>query len=216
MKKSLKIILNILPVIIVSLGIVYIMNRIIYSSYIKDYNNRKTLSKVIDFTENNSIELDDLTISLESLKYYPEGNDEYSTGVEGEDNNLLLTTIKFSNETNLPVVIKSLQYLIFDKKNNILAADYHSENGLKYMKGFLYEKYSETSYENIPDHMVSIGREKDNITQNISIVSKTFATNLKSSPKQLTIRLFDLEYSINSQPAKSLGLDDIEFVIKFN
>ncbi len=216
MKKSSKIILNMLAVIIVSLGIVYIMNRIIYSSYIKDYNNRKTLSKVIDFTENNSIELDDLTISLESLKYYPEGNDEYSTGVEGEDNNLLLTTIKFSNETNLPVVIKSLQYLIFDKKNNILAADYHSENGLKYMKGFLYEKYSETSYENIPDHMVSIGREKDNITQNISIVSKTFATNLKSSPKQLTIRLFDLEYSINSQPAKSLGLDDIEFVIKFN
>lgn len=216
MKKSLKIILNILPVIIISLGIVYILNRIIYSSYIKDYNNRKTLSKVIDFTENNSIELDDLTISLESLKYYPEGNDEYSTGVEGEDNNLLLTTIKFSNETNLPVVIKSLQYLIFDKKNNILAADYHSENGLKYMKGFLYEKYSETSYENIPDHMVSIGREKDNITQDISIVSKTFATNLKSSPKQLTIRLFDLEYSINSQPAKSLGLDDIEFVIKFN
>ena len=216
MKKLLKIILNILPVIIISLGIVYILNRIIYSSYIKDYNNRKTLSKVIDFTENNSIELDDLTISLESLKYYPEGNDEYSTGVEGEDNNLLLTTIKFSNETNLPVVIKSLQYLIFDKKNNILAADYHSENGLKYMKGFLYEKYSETSYENIPDHMVSIGREKDNITQNISIVSKTFATNLKSSPKQLTIRLFDLEYSINSQPAKSLGLDDIEFVIKFN
>lgn len=216
MKKSLKIILNILPVIIISLGIVYILNRIIYSSYIKDYNNRKTLSKVIDFTENNSIELDDLTISLESLKYYPEGNDEYSTGVEGEDNNLLLTTIKFSNETNLPVVIKSLQYLIFDKKNNILAADYHSENGLKYMKGFLYEKYSETSYENIPDHMVSIGREKDNITQDISIVSKTFATNLKSSPKQLTIRLFDLEYSINSQPEKSLGLDDIEFVIKFN
>lgn len=216
MKKSSKIILNMLAVIIVSLGIVYIMNRIIYSSYIKDYNNRKTLSKVIDFTENNSIELDDLTISLESLKYYPEGNDEYSTGVEGEDNNLLLTTIKFSNETNLPVVIKSLQYLIFDKKNNILAADYHSENGLKYMKGFLYEKYSETSYENIPDHIVSIGREKDNITQNISIVSKTFATNLKSSPKQLTIRLFDLEYSINSQPAKSLGLDDIEFVIKFN
>ncbi len=216
MKKSSKIILNMLAVIIVSLGIVYIMNRIIYSSYIKDYNNRKTLSKVIDFTENNSIELDDLTISLESLKYYPEGNDEYSTGVEGEDNNLLLTTIKFSNETNLPVVIKSLQYLIFDKKNNILAADYHSENGLKYMKGFLYEKYSETSYENIPDHMVSIGREKDNITQDISIVSKTFATNLKSSPKQLTIRLFDLEYSINSQPAKSLGLDDIEFVIKFN
>lgn len=216
MKKSSKIILNMLAVIIVSLGIVYIINRIIYSSYIKDYNNRKTLSKVIDFTENNSIELDDLTISLESLKYYPEGNDEYSTGVEGEDNNLLLTTIKFSNETNLPVVIKSLQYLIFDKKNNILAADYHSENGLKYMKGFLYEKYSETSYENIPDHMVSIGREKDNITQNISIVSKTFATNLKSSPKQLTIRLFDLEYSINSQPAKSLGLDDIEFVIKFN
>ena len=216
MKKSSKIILNMLAVIIVSLGIVYIMNRIIYSRYIKDYNNRKTLSKVIDFTENNSIELDDLTISLESLKYYPEGNDEYSTGVEGEDNNLLLTTIKFSNETNLPVVIKSLQYLIFDKKNNILAADYHSENGLKYMKGFLYEKYSETSYENIPDHMVSIGREKDNITQNISIVSKTFATNLKSSPKQLTIRLFDLEYSINSQPAKSLGLDDIEFVIKFN
>lgn len=216
MKKSLKIILNILPVIIISLGIVYILNRIIYSSYIKDYNNRKTLSKVIDFTENNSIELDDLTISLESLKYYPEGNDEYSTGVEGEDNNLLLTTIKFSNDTNLPVDIKSLQYLIFDKKNNILAADYHSENGLKYMKGFLYEKYSETSYENIPDHIVSIGREKDNITQNISIVSKTFATNLKSSPKQLTIRLFDLEYSINSQPAKSLGLDDIEFVIKFN
>ena len=216
MKKSLKIILNILPVIIISLGIVYILNRIIYSSYIKDYINRKTFSKVIDFTENNSIELDDLTISLESLKYYPEGNDEYSTGVEGEDNNLLLTTIKFSNETNLPVVIKSLQYLIFDKKNNILAADYHSENGLKYMKGFLYEKYSETSYENIPDHMVSIGREKDNITQDISIVSKTFATNLKSSPKQLTIRLFDLEYSINSQPAKSLGLDDIEFVIKFN
>lgn len=216
MKKSSKIILNMLAVIIVSLGIVYIINRIIYSSYIKDYNNRKTLSKVIDFTENNSIELDDLTISLESLKYYPEGNDEYSTGVEGEDNNLLLTTIKFSNETNLPVVIKSLQYLIFDKKNNILAADYHSENGLKYMKGFLYEKYSETSYENIPDHMVSIGREKDNITQDISIVSKTFATNLKSSPKQLTIRLFDLEYSINSQPAKSLGLDDIEFVIKFN
>ena len=112
MKKSSKIILNMLAVIIVSLGIVYIMNRIIYSSYIKDYNNRKTLSKVIDFTENNSIELDDLTISLESLKYYPEGNDEYSTGVEGEDNNLLLTTIKFSNETNLPVVIKSLQYLI--------------------------------------------------------------------------------------------------------
>ena len=216
MKKSLKIILNILPVIIISLGIVYILNRIIYSSYIKDYINRKTFSKVIDFTENNSIELDDLTISLESLKYYPEGNDEYPTGVEGEDNNLLLTTIKFSNETNLPVVIKSLQYLIFDKKNNILAADYHSENGLKYMKGFLYEKYSETSYENIPDHMVSIGREKDNITQDISIVSKTFATNLKSSPKQLTIRLFDLEYSINSQPAKSLGLDDIEFVIKFN
>ena len=216
MKKSSKIILNMLAVIIVSLGIVYIMNRIIYSSYIKDYNNRKTLSKVIDFTENNSIELDDLTISLESLKYYPEGNDEYPTGVEGEDNNLLLTTIKFSNETNLPVVIKSLQYLIFDKKNNILAADYHSENGLKYMKGFLYEKYSETSYENIPDHMVSIGREKDNITQDISIVSKTFATNLKSSPKQLTIRLFDLEYSINSQPAKSLGLDDIEFVINFN
>ena len=216
MKKSSKIILNILPVIIISLGIVYILNRIIYSSYIKDYINRKTFSKVIDFTENNSIELDDLTISLESLKYYPEGNDEYSTGVEGEDNNLLLTTIKFSNETNLPVVIKSLQYLIFDKKNNILAADYHSENGLKYMKGFLYEKYSETSYENIPDHMVSIGREKDNITQDISIVSKTFATNLKSSPKQLTIRLFDLEYSINSQPAKSLGLDDIEFVIKFN
>lgn len=216
MKKSLKIILNILPVIIISLGIVYILNRIIYSSYIKDYINRKTFSKVIDFTENNSIKLDDLTISLESLKYYPEGNDEYSTGVEGEDNNLLLTTIKFSNETNLPVVIKSLQYLIFDKKNNILAADYHSENGLKYMKGFLYEKYSETSYENIPDHMVSIGREKDNITQDISIVSKTFATNLKSSPKQLTIRLFDLEYSINSQPAKSLGLDDIEFVIKFN
>ena len=216
MKKSSKIILNMLAVIIVSLGIVYIMNRIIYSSYIKDYNNRKTLSKVIDFTENNSIELDDLTISLESLKYYPEGNDEYSTGVEGEDNNLLLTTINFSNDTNLPVDIKSLQYLIFDKKNNILAADYHSENGLKYMKGFLYEKYSETSYENIPDHMVSIGREKDNITQNISIVSKTFATNLKSSPKQLTIRLFDLEYSINSQPAKSLGLDDIEFVIKFN
>ena len=216
MKKSSKIILNMLAVIIVSLGIVYIMNRIIYSSYIKDYNNRKTLSKVIDFTENNSIELDDLTISLESLKYYPEGNDEYSTGVEGEDNNLLLTTINFSNDTNLPVDIKSLQYLIFDKKNNILAADYHSENGLKYMKGFLYEKYSETSYENIPDHMVSIGREKDNITQDISIVSKTFATNLKSSPKQLTIRLFDLEYSINSQPAKSLGLDDIEFVIKFN
>ena len=216
MKKSSKIILNMLAVIIVSLGIVYIINRIIYSSYIKDYNNRKTLSKVIDFTENNSIELDDLTISLESLKYYPEGNDEYSTGVEGEDNNLLLTTINFSNDTNLPVDIKSLQYLIFDKKNNILAADYHSENGLKYMKGFLYEKYSETSYENIPDHMVSIGREKDNITQNISIVSKTFATNLKSSPKQLTIRLFDLEYSINSQPAKSLGLDDIEFVIKFN
>ena len=216
MKKSLKIILNILPVIIISLGIVYILNRIIYSSYIKDYINRKTFSKVIDFTENNSIELDDLTISLESLKYYPEGNDEYSTGVEGEDNNLLLTTIKFSNDTNLPVDIKSLQYLVFDKKNNILAADYHSENGLIYMKGFLYEKYSETSYENIPDHIVSIGREKDNITQNISIVSKTFATNLKSSPKQLTIRLFDLEYSINSQPAKSLGLDDIEFVIKFN
>ena len=64
--------------------------------------------------------------------------------------------------------------------------------------------------------MVSIGREKENITQDLSIVSKTIATNLKSTPKQLTIRLFDLKYSINSQPEKSLGLDDIEFVINFN
>ena len=224
MKKSSKIMLIILVVFIILISIIYITTRIINSSNINDYNNRQTIRKELeskslnnDFIENNFIELDDLTISLESLKYYPDGNDDYPPQIVGaNNNNLLLTTINFSNDKNLAVDIKSLQYLIFDENNNIIAENYHSEIGLNYMKGFLYEKYSETSFENVHNHIISSGRVKNNITEDLSTVSTTFATNLNSIPKQLTIRLFDLEYSIDGQLSKSLGLNDFEFVLNFN
>ena len=64
--------------------------------------------------------------------------------------------------------------------------------------------------------MVCKGRTKNNITEDISIVSTTYATNLKNVPKQITIRLFDLKYSINGKETKELGLDDIEFVVNIN
>lgn len=224
MKKVLGIIFIILAAIIILIGSMYITNKVIFTSSIKDYNNRKTYRKEIkseslnnDFRENNFIELDDLTISLENLRYYPNGNDDYKPSLEGAINdNLLLTTINLSNKEKLPVDIKLLQYIIFDENNNIIDASYHSENGLNYMKGFLYEKYSETTFEKIPEHMVYKGRTTNNITEDISIVSTTFATNLNSIPKQINIRLFDLKYSINGKETKELGLDDIEFVVNIN
>lgn len=224
MKKVLGIILIILVAVIIFVGSMYITNKIIFTSSIKNYNNRTTLRREIkseslnkDFKEKNFIELGDLTVNLENLKYYPNGNDVYKTSLEGaSNNNLLLATINLSNKEKLPVDIKLLQYIIFDENNNILDARYHSENGLNYMKGFLYEKYSETSFERVPEHMVSTGRTRNNLTEDISIVSTTFETNLKSIPKQLTIRLFDLKYSINGKETKELGLDDLEFVVNFS
>lgn len=221
MKKIFGIMMIILGAVIIFIGSMYITNKIIFTSNINNYNNRKTIIKEIeseslnkDFSENNFIELGDLTISLENLRYYPNGNDDYQPSLVGASNdNLLLTTINLSNKEKLPVDIKLLQYIIFDENNNILDASYHSENGLNYMKGFLYEKYSETSFERIPEHMVCKGRTKNNITEDISIVSTTYATNLNSIPKQINIRLFDLKYSINGKETKELGLDDIEFVV---
>ena len=225
MKKFLKIMLIIFAVLIIVMCSVYISTRIIYSANIKEYNNRQTIRKEIeseslnnDFNENNYIELDDLTISLENLKYYPDGNDDYqASSIVGADNkNLLLTTINFSNKENLSVNIKSLQYLIFDENNNIIAENYQSKNGLNYMKGFIYEKYSEKSLSKALKHVIAVGRAQNNITEDISIVSTTFATNVNYIPKQLTIRLFDLQYSIDGKKSKSLGLDDFEFVININ
>lgn len=224
MKNLFKIILIILVALIILIGSTYISTRIIYLSNINNYNNRQSIRKELicnslndDFRENNFIELEDLKISLENLKYYPDGNDDNSSNIAGTNsNNLLLTTINFSNKANLSVNIKSLQYLIFDENNNIIAENYHSKIGLDYMKGFLNEKYSETSFANAHNHIISSGRMKHNITEDLSIVSTTFITNLNSTPKQLTIRLFDLEYSINGQPSKSLGLNDLEFVLNFN
>ena len=225
MRKFLKIMLIILLSFIIVICSIYISNKIIYSFSIKKYNNRKTISKElysndlnIEFNENNFITLNDLTISLEDFKFYPDGHDDYSASsiVGATNNNLLLSTINFSNKENLPVAIKSLHYLIFDENNNIIAENYHSKAGLNYMKGFLREKYSENSFKNAHNHILASGKVQNNITEDTSIVSTTIVTNITNIAKQLTIRLFNLQYSIDGKTSNSLGLDDFEFVIHFN
>lgn len=217
MSKGVKIGIGIFIVIIlVVLIFIYFQNR-------ENYNNRNTMQTTIQngklnepFTQNQEIDLEDLTVKLSDLSYYPEGNEESI-----EKNNVLEATVEFEskNQKNINSVI--YDYLIFDEDNNILNSSLW-ENLVytkDYITGFLKEKYQENQYYKFNDYCVfNTQSEYQNKTEDLTRVSKTMASSLDkelTEPKQITVRIINLRYQFEQEEYKELKNTDLEFVVNF-
>lgn len=219
MKRNLKIFIWVLIVLILVFSIT---SSITYLKDIKNYDNRQVIqteiqSKSINekFTENNSIEIQDLLVQLYGINYYPNGNEYIS------NNNVLEFNIEFSSKNNSYLNIKSLDYLIFDNNNNILNTSLWDEpqKNKSYIKGFLNEKYQEKLFFKIKDHFIFTRRDTyDNITDNLSKVNKTISCSLTkemSIPVEINVRILNLEYNFKNSEIKSLYNIDLEFILDF-
>lgn len=217
MKKGVKIGIGIfIAIILVALIFLYFQNK-------ENYNNRNTMQTTIQngrlnepFTQNQEIDLEDLTVKLSDLSYYPEGNEESI-----EKNNVLEATVEFEskNQKNINSVI--YDYLIFDEDNNILNTSLwenlvYTKN---YITGFLKEKYQENQYYKFNDYCVfNTQSEYQNNTEDLTRVSKTMVSSLDkelTEPEQITVRIINLRYQFEQEEYKELKNTDLEFVVNF-
>lgn len=216
MSKGVKIGIGIFIVIIlVVLIFIYFQNR-------KNYNNRNTMQTTIQngklnetFTQNQEIDLEDLTVKLSDLSYYPEGNEESI-----EKSNVLETTVEFEskNQKNINSVI--YDYLIFDEDNILNTSLWENLVYTKnYITGFLKEKYQENQYYKFNDYCVfNTQSEYQNNTEYLTRVFKTMASSLDkelTEPEQITVRIINLRYQFEQEEYKELKNTDLEFVVNF-
>ena len=135
MKKNIRIGIGILILVIcIILIIFYFLNR-------ENYSNRKIMQTTIQngklnetFTENQKIDLEDLSVSLERINYYPEGNEKIFS-----DPNVLDVTMDFKSKTDKNLVAVMYDYLIFDENNHILNTSLWENQTYmrKYITGFV-------------------------------------------------------------------------------
>lgn len=219
MNNKLKIIVSVLIILIIILSILLILS---YVNNPNRYENRKIIQTTIysdslnkDFTEKNFIKLDDLTINLTHIGYYPDGNEDMS------NDNVIDFTLEFEN-TNLDINSLSFDYIISDNNYRILNTSFwdNVENNKSYMKGFVKEHYQENAFYKLNDHSIFETRTShNNITNNPKIFSQTIISSLKENiddVKQINIIITNLRYQFVSSEYKTLGNTDLEFILDFN
>ena len=217
MKKGIKIGIGVLIVIIcVVITILYFYNR-------ENYNNRNIMKTTIQngklnepFTENQTIELEDLSVTLSGINYYPEGNEQMSS-----KKNVLDVTVDFESKNNKNINSVEYDYLIFDNHNQILNTSLWSNLTYtrKYITGFLKEKYQENMYYKFNDYCVFNTQEHyQNITEDLTHISKTIISSLDEpleAPKQIDVRIINLKYQFEQEDYKTLDNTDLEFIVNF-
>ena len=215
MKKNIKIGIGILILVAcVILIVFYFLNR-------ENYNNRKIMQTTIQngklneaFTENQEIDLEDLSVSLDGINYYPEGNEKIFN-----EPNVLDVTVDFKSKTDKNLVAVMYDYLILDENNHILNTSLWENLTYtkKYITGFLKEKYQENVYYKLNDHCVFDRKtEFENMTDDLTHINKTMACTLKDemeTPNQIQVRIINLKYKFDQEEYKTLENTDLEFVV---
>ena len=218
MNKKIKVIISCLVIIIILLLITVTF---MYLNNTNNYTSRKTIQTTIksnsineEFTANNSITLEDLSVNLAKIGYYPDGNDFMA------EKNVLEFTLNFISKNQ---DIKSIQYdyIIFDENNKILSTSLwdNIENNKRYMKGLAKEKYGESNITKITDNSIYNSKaEHNNITNDLKNYSQTLTSSLNedfNNPKQINIKIINLKYKLVSTEEKTLENTDLEFVLNF-
>lgn len=208
-------------ILVVLLGIAFI---IFYFVNPQSYRNRQIKQTTINtnttdesFSENNSIELEDLSVGLSSVRYSPNGEDQ-----SDDPNSMLDFVVDFTSKTESGLNLVRFDYLVFDQENRILNSSLwgNLKNTKKYIVGFLDEKYGQKQFYHFNDHCIfTTSSLHDNITGDLKKVSKTITSSLNEpliNPKQINVRLINLEYQFENTTLTSPLTTDLEFMLKFN
>lgn len=220
MNKKVKVLIIIMSILIIILILALIFLGLKNKN---NYDNRKVIQTIIqsesvneNFTQSNSIELEDLKVELTGINYFPEGNE-----IMSESKNLVTFTVDFEtiNEVNISSV--SFDYLIFNDNNNILNTSLwgNLQNTKSYIKGFLNEKYQENQISKFNDYCIfNTSSSYDNITNDLHRISKTMISSLNEelvNTKKINVRIINLKYKKEGQEEKKLENTDLEFILDF-
>lgn len=221
MNKKVKIMLGIIVFLILILGVSLFIN---YTNSVKNYNHRKIIQTTIqsgnideNLTQNNTIELEDLSIKLASIKYFPEGGNNIP-----DSENVLDFTIDFESKNDLNLNLVTFDYLMFDENNKILNTSLwgHPEDTKNYIRGFVKDKYQEKFFFKFVDYCIfNKNMQTQNITENLKKVSKTMSSSLNQeivNPKKINIRIVNLKYQFEKSELKTLSNTDLEFILNLN
>jgi len=205
--------------------LVIILSTLLIISYLNNsnsYNNRRILQSTIScnslnesLNENNSIKLDDLSIELSQIGYYPNGNEYLS------DNNVLNFTFTFKSD-DLDINNITFDYIVFDNDYKILNTSFwdNLDQTKSYAQGFVKEHYQENSFTKLNDHSIFVARNYHNhIRENFKTFTQTITSSLNENidtPKQIHIVITNLKYQFTSSEFKEVNNTDLEFVLEFN
>lgn len=227
MSKKSKVVVAFMAILIVVLAICLIYTIFSYSDEYS-YTNRKTIQTTVksqslneNFIENNSIDLDDLTVKLSGVSYEPDGN-EY---MQEDDKNVFGVTLDFESKEDLNVSDLLYDFIIFDENNKILNMSplFGVNDTKKYLQGFVKDKYNErgfNSYSKFDENAIRSGfYEKNNNynTEDLTTFSRTLYGALinEINPKQVNVRIINLRYQLGGKEKEYLPNTDLEFVIDF-
>lgn len=219
MSKKLKVLVSCLILLVILLSTLLIMS---YLNNSNDYINRRVLQNTIScnslneaINDNNSIKLDDLSIELSQIGYYPNGNEYLS------NNNVLDFTFTFkSNDLDINNI--TFDYIIFDNDYKILNTSFwdNLDKTKSYAKGFVKEHYQESSFTKLNNHSIFAARNYHNhIREDFKTFTQTISSSLTENidtPKQINVVLTNLKYQFTSTEFKELEHTDLEFVLEFN
>ena len=207
MNTKLKVLISCLILLVIVLSTLLIVS---YLNNSNDYTNRRVLQSTISCNSlneslngNNSIKLDDLSIELSQIGYYPTGNEYLS------NNNVLDFTFTFD-------------YIVFDNDYKILNTSFwdNLDKTKSYAKGFVKEHYQENSFTKLNDHSIFVSRNYHNhIREDFKTFTQTISSSLDENidtPKQISVVITNLRYQFTSSEFKEVEHTDLEFVLDFN
>ena len=219
MNTKLKVLISCLILLVIVLSTLLIVS---YLNNSNDYTNRRVLQSTISCNSlneslngNNSIKLDDLSIELSQIGYYPTGNEYLS------NNNVLDFTFTFRSD-DLDINNITFDYIVFDNDYKILNTSFwdNLDKTKSYAKGFVKEHYQENSFTKLNDHSIFVSRNYHNhIREDFKTFTQTISSSLDENidtPKQISVVITNLRYQFTSSEFKEVEHTDLEFVLDFN
>lgn len=219
MNTKLKVLVSCLILLVIVLSTLLI---VLYLNTSNDYINRRILQSTIacnslneNLNENHSIKLDDLSVELLQIGYYPNGNEYLS------NNNVLDFTFTFKSR-DLDINNITFDYIVFDNDYKILNTSFwdNLDKTKSYAKGFVKEHYQENSFTNLNNHSIFVARNYHNhIRESLKTFTQTISSSLNKNidtPKQINVVLTNLRYQFTSSEFKEVEYTDLEFVLEFN
>lgn len=225
MSKKSKVAIILMTILIIVLAIALIYTIYSYNNEYS-YTNRRTIQTTVksqslneSFSENNSIDLDDLTVKLSGVTYEPDGNEYMQEG----DKNVFGVTLDFESKEDLNVTDLVYDFIIFDENNEIInnSVNFGTNDTKKYVQGFIKDKYNENgfnSFSKLNEHAIKTGLvQKNNTSEDLTNFSEIIYSPLTKeiNPKQVNVRIINLRYQFEGKDKEYLPNTDLEFVVDF-